>query len=300
MNPGYAMIDCDRVDKTIGWAITMGRYLLGGAFTSTPSLDAELILGKVLTMTRTQLHVHSDRVLSLLEYDDYRKALEERLKGVPVSYITGMREFMSLSFRVSPGCFIPRAETETLVERAVERLWAEGISSPRILEIGTGSGCIAISLARYLRNCTVLATDISPQAAAIAEGNIKSHGVGHLVTLRVGDVYDALSVNDYDSFDAIISNPPYISVDEIEDLPLSVRNFEPSPALWTEEGGTFISRRIIEGADQYLREKGFISIEINPRALDRIIALHNASGYRIIEVYKDLAGYPRVVTGERA
>ncbi|MHC9544228.1 MAG: peptide chain release factor N(5)-glutamine methyltransferase [Vulcanimicrobiota bacterium] len=294
------MIDCDRVNKTIGWAITMGRYLLGGAFTSTPSLDAELILGKILTMTRTQLHVHSDRVLSELEYDGYRKALEERLKGMPVSYITGMREFMSLSFRISPGCFIPRAETETLVEKAVERLWTKGISSPRILEIGTGSGCIAVSLARYLKNCTILATDISPQAAEIAEGNIKSHGVGHLATLRVGDVYDVLSAREYDSFDAIISNPPYISVDEIDELPLSVKNFEPSPALWTDEGGTLISRKIIEGAGKYLRQEGFISIEINPRALDRIIELFYASGYPATEVYRDLAGYPRVVTGERA
>ncbi len=296
---GQTMIDCDRVNKTIGWAITMGRYLLGGALTATPCLDAELILGKVLTMSRTQLHVHSDRIMSEREYDDYVKALEERLRGTPVSYITGKREFMSLRFNVSPDCFIPRAETETLVEKTFERLGRKGVSSPRILEIGTGSGCIAISLARYLKSCSILATDISPQAARIAEGNIKSHGVEHLISLGVGDVYDVMSVPVSQSFDVIISNPPYISVDEIEELPGSVRNFEPSPALWTDEGGTLISRRIIEGAAPYLRERGFIAIEINPRALDRIITLFHLSGYSETEVFDDLAGYPRVVIGER-
>jgi len=296
---GYSMADCDRVNKTIGWATAMGRYMLGGALTSTPSLDAELILGKVLKMTRTGLHIHSDRILTQAEYERYMGALKERLRGVPVSYITGQREFMSLIFSVSEDCLIPRAETETLVEKAIERIIRKGIASPRILEIGTGSGCIAVALGKYLGNCHILATDISPRAAEIARVNIASHGLARVIEVRTGDLYDALSDGERGSFDAILSNPPYISIGEISELPVSVRDFEPSTALWTDEGGTMVSRRIIEGAGLWLKESGFISIEINPRALDRILALYRSSGYRDVEVYSDLAGFPRVATGER-
>jgi len=277
----------------------MGRYMLGGAITSTPSLDSELILGKVLEMTRTELHIHSDRILSPAQYERYMEALKERLRGVPVSYITGQREFMSLVFSVSKDCLIPRAETETLVEKVIERILRKGIASPRILEIGTGSGCIAVALEKYLGNCHILATDISPGAAEIARGNIALHGLARVIEVRTGDLYDALSDDERGSFDAIISNPPYISVDEISELPVSVRDFEPSAALWTDEGGTMISRRIIEGAGLYLKENGFISIEINPRALDRILALFESSDYTDVEQYSDLAGFPRVVTAER-
>jgi release factor glutamine methyltransferase len=290
---------CDITGRTIGQVLSEGREVLAKTATSTPALDAEMILSKTLNMTRTQLYINNARMVGDEERRLYTVLLQKRCEGMPIAHITRSREFMSLTFTVDARCLIPRAETEILVESVLKKMESNGLRGPSILEIGTGSGCIAVALARYLPESAIVATDISPEALEIAHENANKNMVSERITFLAGDLYEALKQNWSGLFDAILSNPPYVAENEVEYLPRSVRNYEPACALWTGEGGLSVTRRIIEGASRYLAPSGFIALEINPRAKHRAGKLMRGSGFEVIEIINDLSGLPRVVLAER-
>ena len=202
-------------------------------------LDAELLLGHVLGMDRVSLYVNHDRPLEPGEVEAYRRVLRERCRGTPVAYITGKKEFMRVTLKVTPAVLIPRPETELLVEAAVQRLRAA--SGPLLVtDVGTGSGAIAIGLALSLPAARVLATDISPAALAVARENVTAHGLDGRIELLEGDllapVSDAVRAGRIGPLDAVVSNPPYIPARDWESLPRSVRDYEPRLALDGEIG----------------------------------------------------------------
>jgi len=175
----------------------------------SPRLDAELLLAKVLGVDRMGLYINFDRPLAPAELDQYRELVKTRARRVPVKYMLGECEFMSLTFEVGPGVLIPRPETEHLVERAIDLLRAEPTGDQLALDIGTGSGCIAIALAKEVAALQVVASDISPAALAIAKRNAIRHGVADRVTLVISDLLDAHRTGP--RADLIVSNPPYVA-----------------------------------------------------------------------------------------
>jgi release factor glutamine methyltransferase len=285
--------------RTIGQSLAEGRELLSKTATSTPALDAEVLLSKALGLTRTQLFIYSLKRLQYEESHRYRDYLEKRCRGMPIAYITGIKEFMSLTFKVDVRCLIPRAETEILVEAVLKTLEISVNRQLSILEIGTGSGCIAITLARYLPDASIIATDISGETLEIARENAESCGVAERITFLTGDLYEPLGGISRREFDVILSNPPYVAENEIQYLPGSVRDYEPACALWTHEAGLSVTRRIIEGSRGYLVPSGTLALEINPRARVRIGKLLKASGFEGIKVIRDLSGLYRVVLATR-
>jgi release factor glutamine methyltransferase len=288
----------DTIGNTISWALMMGREMLGGTTTLTPALDAEVLLGKVLGITRTELFVHGKKVLSNAEYREYLELLGKRSEGMPVAYITGRKEFMSLPFLVDQRCLIPRPETELLVEKVIQRVREEKLNKPLILELGTGSGCISVALAHSLINATIVASDISAEALEIAVMNAESLGVSEKIRFVQGDLYEALE-GESTCFHIVVSNPPYIAEDEISQLPKGVREFEPSQALWTGEEGLAVIRRIIEGARTHLDSNGMVALEINPRRSEAVKRMFETQGFSAIEAMNDCAGYERVIVAER-
>lgn len=300
------MRTCDCSGVTIGRALLKGKELLRGhSHVETPDLDAEVLLAGIVGVSRADLLIHGERELSQARQRKFFSHLQKRGEGVPVAYLTGEKEFMSLRFYVSTDCLIPRPETEVLVEEALALMSGRGLKNPRILELGTGSGCIAVSLAKNLARCAITATDISTSALRIARQNAETHEVGDRITFLEGDLYEALGGRGAGEFDLILSNPPYISADEEMDVPRSVKDYEPPVALWDNSpcGAASkvisLSGRIIGGSPVYLKKEGVLGLEINPRRCGELGRLFETSGFKNIRVIADLGGLPRVILGER-
>ncbi len=240
----------------------------------SPRLCAEVLLAYELKKSRVELYLAFDQPLSRSEIACYRSLIKRRLKREPLQYITGHQEFWSLDFFVSPAVLIPRAETELLVEEAM-KLWQGHLlannSRPRILDLGTGSGAIAISLAKEIEGATLWASDISFDALAVARTNAQRHNVEGRIGFCQGDLWQPFSESAA-PFDMIISNPPYIAAESFDALPPEVRCYEPRVALDGHENGMgFIQRIIGEGA-VYLKPGGWLLIEMDPDQTER--ALH--------------------------
>lgn len=233
------------------------------------------------------------------EADEYRCAyyfemIQRRQEGEPVAYIIGNWEFMGLPFRVSPAVLIPRPDTETLVEAVMEWVHVKKLS-PDVLDLCTGSGCIAISLARYLKGSHVEAVDISSEALAVAEDNAKLNSVS--VRYWQGDLWEALPAGR--QYDVITSNPPYIDWRQLEELDSDVIDHEPRLALDGGEDGLVFYRRLAERTCEFLRDGGRAFWEIGYDQGETAAEIARKSGLRIIEVRKDLAGHDRVVIVEK-
>jgi len=266
-------------------------------------LDAELLLGHVLGMDRVSLYVNHDRPLEPAEVDAYRRVLRERCRGAPIAYITGKKEFMRVTLKVTPAVLIPRPETELLVEATIQRLRAA--SGPLLVtDVGTGSGAIAIGLALALPEARVLATDISPAALAVARENVTAHGLDGRVELLEGDllapVADAVRTGRIGPLDAVVSNPPYIPARDWESLPRSVRDYEPRLALDGGPDGLDVYRRLIPQAAPLLRPGGLLALEIGHDQEAGLRELLAQDGrWDNVQVQKDYAGHPRVVLATR-
>jgi release factor glutamine methyltransferase len=212
---------------------------------------------------------------------------------MPVAYITGVREFMSLDFFVRPGVLIPRPETELLAETVIDFVKESGAPSVSILDLGTGSGCIAVSLAYYIGNCRVTAVDISEEALEVAQLNAEKNMVAGKIEFLRGDFFEPLRGS---KFDIIASNPPYIPSGDIAGLGADVRDFEPVAALDGGADGLDFHRKIIREAKNYLTKNGFLVLEAGRGQADAIARLMN-DYYHGIKVYGDIQGIPRVVAG---
>jgi len=246
-----------------------------------------------LGMTRAELLASADFLLSEGHLRQYRELLRRRLEREPIAYLTGRREFWSLEFGVLPDVLIPRPETERLVEIALA-LARElpQIHSLPVLDIGTGSGAIAVSLAKELPSAVIWATDVSPAALEIARRNATCNGVAERVRFFQGDLFKAIGES-AGRFALIVSNPPYLTVDEFEALEPAVKQFEPAAALVSGDDGLGATRRLLAGAKPLLEPGGMLVLEIDERRADRVRALASEHGWRRIGIHQDLFGRPR-------
>jgi release factor glutamine methyltransferase len=291
---------------------TVGRLLqwtadyLKGRGADAPRLDAEILLAQALGCQRIQLYTTYEEVPKEEQRTAFRELVRQRAEGTPVAYLVGRREFYSLSFQVGPGVLIPRPETELIVVTVLDlvkqlrapsgRAGDEG--PPRIADVGTGSGILAVTLAKHLPSAQVIASDTSKAALEIAAANARQHGVADRVQWIECDLMTAMEAEP--SFDFIVSNPPYVSAAEYEKLPRDVKNFEPREALLAGPKGTEAIKRLIPQAALRLRPGGHLLIEISPMIHNAVQALlAAATELRPGPTVKDLARLPRVVQAKR-
>jgi release factor glutamine methyltransferase len=258
-------------------------------------LEAQILLAHVLNCPRIELVARSDEVPEPKARAAFRELVTRRAAGWPVAYLTGEREFYLLKFDVTPAVLIPRPETETLVQEALTRL--KGQPAPSVLDLGTGSGCVAVSIAHQHKTARVTAVDVSPDAAEVAKRNATKHGVADRVTVLVGDLFAPLPPGA--AFDLVISNPPYVTTTEWTALPVDVREHEPRGALDGGPDGLAFYRRIAAGAGAVLKPGGAVMVEIGATQEDAIRAVFAQKGFAVSPAVKDLARRPRVVVATR-
>ncbi|MDD3364495.1 MAG: peptide chain release factor N(5)-glutamine methyltransferase [Syntrophomonas sp.] len=276
-----------RIRDLLEWTT---RYFLDRGMQES-RLEAEVLLAYVLEKNRVYLYANYEEPVNQAERETYRGYIKRRSAGEPLAYITGQREFMSLSFRVSSDVLIPRPDTEVLVETALNLAKAGGIK--RICDVGTGSGAIAVSLAVYLSEVEVYAVDLSPAALEIARDNARIHGA--LVTLREGDLLEPM-VNE-EKMDLITANLPYIPDAEWQQLDTGVKDYEPRMALVAPGDGLDLYRRLLPQAYQLLRPGGFILLEIDPRQSE--VAKVMMQSFSEMEIIPDWAGRDRLLKARR-
>jgi len=265
---------------------------LHGKGIESPLKDARILLAHVLQCKTIDVVARSAEEPTADEKARFRELIRRRVEGCPTAYLTGTREFYLLSFEVTPAVLIPRPDTETLVMQAIDFLKRK--PEARGLDLGTGSGCIAVSLAHQETRSHFTAVDISPDALEVARRNATRHGTADRIDFRRGDLFGALSAED--RFDLIVSNPPYISPTEIAGLAVDVRDHEPRIALDGGPDGLAFYRRIAAEAGRYLNAGGRVLVEIGHTQADAVTELFLNAGWAAAAVTKDLAGRPRVVT----
>ena len=254
--------------------------------------DAELLLMRLLGQNRAWLLAHWHDELVPDRSTAYRALIHRRLAGEPIQYITGQTEFYGLPFHVTPAVLIPRPETEHLVEAALNR--AALFPHPRILDIGTGSGCIAVALAHHLPHVTITTIDLSAEALGIARQNAALNAVADRIRFLQGDLLAPVAG---EQFDMILSNPPYVPATDRPTLSVEVRDHEPALALFAGPDGLDIYRRLIPAAHAALVPGGHLLLEIGYGQQPGVTALLAATGFQSIEAIPDLQGIPRVLCG---
>lgn len=262
-------------------------------------LEAELLLAHVLGLERLQLYLQFDRPVSDAELERYRGFVRRRLKHEPLQYILGEAAFRHLRLQVDRRVLIPRPETEVLVGAVLD--WAAARGGPlRALDLGTGSGAIALSLVKEGRFAAVVATDVSPDAVAVARANAAAAAVGEGLELRVGSLWEPLGRDE--QFDVVVSNPPYVARAEVAGLASEVSQWEPPDALFGGNDGLDVLRPIVAGAAGHLVPGGLLALEIGATQGTAVTALIAAAGsaWGAPRVIKDLAGRDRVVLAETA
>ena len=261
-----------------------------------PKLEAELLLAHVLELDRMKLYLQLDRPLTKNERESYKLLLRRRVEGEPVSYILGYRDFYRHRFVVSPAVLIPRSDTEVLVELVSKAAFQ--MNAPRILEVGTGSGCIAISLASEVPTSTVVAWEICTRALDVARQNMAEISVQNLTLLQRDALADGVFQGDV--FDIIVSNPPYVAKYEVELMSRETINYEPKLALFSgDDDGLAFYEVFARQSQVALREGGKIFLEIGLNQAAKVAELLKDANWRKIEIVKDLAGHDRVVCAER-
>ncbi|MEA2711281.1 MAG: release factor glutamine methyltransferase [Phycisphaerales bacterium] len=268
----------------------------------SPRLAAELLLAHVLGVPRLKLYTDYERPLAEKELTTYRALVQRAGEHEPIAYLTGRAHFFNLEFHVTPAVLIPRPDTETLVENVLQLSRnTAGFESPRVLDLCTGSGCIAAAIAQHLKSATVIATDLSADAVAVARANIERLGLSDRVTVEQGDLFEPIAkLPDPQPFNLIVANPPYIPTGEIEKLDRNVRDYEPVAALDGGMDGLVIHRRIFEGAVERLLPGGriYVEIQFDQGQTVREIAESHAE-FEDVRLLKDHAGHQRVLTALR-
>lgn len=260
-----------------------------------PQLDAEVILSYVLNKDKIYIYINRDMEISEETAQEFFKLIERRKNGEPVQYIVGRQEFMSLDFMVTPGVLIPRGDTEVLVEEALKNM--HNMKKPIVVDVGCGSGAIAVSIAKYKEDARVFALDIMDTPLEITETNAEKNGVLDRLHIIKSDMLKSLDKNLYNSVDVIISNPPYIREDVIPTLMREVKDYEPYTALSGGEDGLFFYREITKQSLNFIKRGGFIAYEIGYDQGDKVKSILEENGFCNINCTKDLAGHDRVVTG---
>jgi release factor glutamine methyltransferase len=299
-------------------ALKQGIHLLREARVPSDTLAAELLLLHVTHRDRTWLYAHPEELLDPQILESYFALLRRRAAGEPTQHLTGKQEFWGLEFEVTPDVLIPRPETEHLIEVALDRLAVRELRAGRdpkltgegltIVDIGTGSGCIAIALAKELPAAKIFATDISPTALAVAQRNATRLGFTNRITFLESNLLAALSPSFHQSpitnhqsllFDLIISNPPYIGRKETSNLPIEVRDHEPASALYGGEEGYELYGLLIPQSARHLKPGGLLVLELGHDSLPAVRPLLETPQWTNLHVTNDLAGIPRVLSAER-
>jgi release factor glutamine methyltransferase len=278
-----------KVPQNAGEALRVARARLA-ATSKHPRRDAELLLEHLLGCDRTALLTHPERILAEAESEQFDRLVERRLAAEPMQYLIGEQEFFGLRFEVSPAVLIPRPETEHLVEAVLQRFARE--EEVRIVDVGTGSGAIAVALAHALPRARVTAVDLFPAALEVAHRNAERHGVIDRLTLLPSDLLAAV---DSRGFDAVVSNPPYIATTEV--LEPQVANYEPRSALYAGRTGLEIYERLIPQAAGSLKPGGWLMLEIGYGQSSAVRNLMH--GWAGVTLVNDLQGIPRVVLGQK-
>lgn len=285
------------IQKLLGW---ITDYFTKNGI-DAPRLSAEMLLSYVLSLERIELYTHFDKVVS----PDQLKRLHELVKRAgehePVAYLIGRTEFYSLEIKVNRNCLIPRPETELLAERAIEFL-RKRQGRQYVCDLCTGSGCIAVVVAKGVKEVGIIATDICDAALSVAAENVTHHDLSGQIKLLCGDLFTPIIEGlDETRFDLIVSNPPYVSTSEYEKLDRNVKDYEPKKALHAGEEGLDVYRRIIEGADSHLKGDGALMLEIGYAQGQAIKDLLEKAGcFSGITIEKDFSNNDRVVTAIKA
>jgi release factor glutamine methyltransferase len=258
---------------------------------SEPEPDAEVLLSFVLQTKRSKLPLMRSQKLTDIQVSRYEEYIIRRSKREPTAYITGLAGFMYFEFKVNKNVLIPRPETEILVETALKLAKKENKNS--VLDLCTGSGCIAVSLAKLGKFKDIMASDISGSALEVAKENAQINGVLNINFVK-SDVFGEISGR---NFDIIVSNPPYVSHEEYDALEPELK-YEPEIALTAEDIGLFFYKKIAGKAGRYLRDNGFILVELNAYKVCEIKQIFSSGGYKNIEIIKDYAGLPRILKAE--
>ncbi len=281
--------------STVGELVAEGRSRLAGStHPDRAGRDAVALALFVLQKTYAWLAANRGDEFPAGQIDSYRALLERRFRGEPLQYITGETEFYGLPFVVTPDVLIPRPETEHLVEKVIAL--ASPLHAPRIVDVGTGSGAIAVSFARQLREAEITAIDVSGAALKVAENNAKRAQVRDRIRFLQGDLLGPVAG---EVFDFVVSNPPYVATTHRNSLAVEVRDHEPALALFAGEDGLAIYRRLIPAAFTALVPGGFLILEIGQGQSDAVGALLKDAGFQQIEFVPDLQGIPRVACGRR-
>jgi len=269
---------------------------LTAANVPSPRMNAELLLMFTLGCDRAYLFAHPERELCAAEQAHYDEALAERERGVPAQYITGHQEFWGMDFIVTPAVLIPRPETEHVVEIVLECVGRapSPAGSLRIVDVGTGSGCIALALAKELPQAEIHATDISSAALEIARANAARHQLERRVQWHQSDLLQGLAPN---SFDFVVSNPPYVGESEEDQVQLEVRKFEPRQAVFAGATGLEVIERLISQARSTLKPGGWLVTEISGTIAKDVSLL--LAGWSDVQITNDLQGIPRVAFARR-
>jgi len=285
-------------------ALTSAVTFLTADKVPSPRLNAELLLRFTLNCDRAYLYAHPEREITTDEKTRYNHALDERARGVPAQYITGHQEFWGMDLIVTPAVLIPRPETEHLIETVLDCVGraplrqAQGKLSPasllRIIDVGTGSGCIALALAKELPHAKIHATDISAPALEVARANAARHQLESRIQFREADL---LAGFEKDSFDFIVSNPPYVGESEEDQVQLEVRKFEPRNAVFAGQSGTEVIARLIPQAHAALRPGGWLVMEISRTIAEEVKPL--LRDWNEVQIRPDLQSIPRVVQARK-
>ncbi len=284
----------DKSWKIIDLLKTVSQFLQEKGI-ENPRLNAELLLGKVLNLNRVHLYLQFERPLTPPELEAYRELVRRRAKHEPLQYILGETEFMGLKFHVNSHVLIPRPETELLVEETLKLQNAFNSSGVKIVEVGSGSGCIAVSLAKLWPATNVYATDVSDEALEVAGENARLNAVEERVTLVRHDFFSEWDASLPKQMDIFISNPPYIRQDEMESLPSEVKEFEPAVALTDGADGLRFYRRVFELIASRAIQPHFVLLEMSGTQAEKIVDLSKQFGLKNLEVIPDLNQINRIL-----
>lgn len=257
-------------------------------------LDAEVLMAELLDMERINLYVKYDYPLKNSEINNYRQMIKKRAQRIPVAYIIEKKEFMSLEFKVKEGVLIPRPDTEILTEAVIKYCDQNELKSPEIIDVGTGSGAIAVSLAHYIEKAKVVGLDISPTALKIAQHNMKKHELSQRMSILKSDLLTEFIKREITGVDIVVSNPPYISEAEMEELSPELKK-EPKTALKAGEDGLDFYRRLIPQAEKVIKNGGKIFLEIAYQQAEAVQALFG-DNWTEIKVEKDYSDHDRLVS----
>jgi release factor glutamine methyltransferase len=281
-----------QLKQTLAAAITF----LTAQQVPSPRMNAELLLMFTLDCDRAYLHAHPERELTVDEKTRYDATLAERARGVPAQYITGHQEFWGIDLIVTPAVLIPRPETEHVIETVLELVGRapSPASRPHIADIGTGSGCIALALAKEFPQAEINATDISAAALQVARANAAGHQLESRIQFREADLLVGVEAN---SLDFVVSNPPYVGESEEDQVQLEVRKFEPRNAVFAGPTGLEVIARLIPQAQAALKPGGWLVMEISGTISDEVTQL--LRGWNEVKIRPDLQSIPRVVRARK-